>query len=139
MYRCISDYHKLLVCNYLPMDVSENIFSQVEAEIQHESRCKKNEMLCELTRNERFIYLRLIHEMFEKFGKAPNTLREIANSVQDTPDDLFITYYLRCIAFDIEIYNSETNEEDRWVYLKRMVLSTKRKQELVNAMKIVLT
>jgi hypothetical protein len=139
MYRCVNDFHKLIVCYKLPRESAENVLGIIERDLQKETRAKKLNVLCELRKNKKVIYFRLIHTLFERFGNSPQELVDIAQSMQDSQfDDYVDGFYLKTLAFDMEMMKlMDTNNHDKWVYYKKMVIGQKYKENYISAIQRV--
>jgi hypothetical protein len=137
MYYCLEDHLKLVVCNSLPRELAEQIFDMVERDVQLDTRVKKNAMLEELMKHEKFIYAKLNQELFDKYAKNQDFLYHLSNTMPSSPDDVS-WYYVQSIAFDISVYYLEENNQDRWHYYLRIVLGSRGKHERIKAMQIIL-
>lgn len=135
-YRCTSDYLKLVVCASLPRGPAEDILTITERDLQRSTREKKNVMLQELVKNDKVVYLRLVHEVFEKFGHDTNQLFHHWNSA--TVD--ISTHYMRTIAFDVKMYHTDQwlDEDDKFEYYKKIILSCKSKHDYIKYLEMML-
>jgi hypothetical protein len=110
MYRCVNDFHKLVICNQLPRGPAELIIDTLEDELTKDVRTKKRAVLDELVTNQRVVYLKLVHETFDRFQNHHNVILERSDEYMnnmddmDDMDDMLTSIYLRYIAFDIKIY-----------------------------------
>ena len=152
MYRCTSDYSKLVICAALPRGPAECILGLNEGNVQLPAREKKNAMLRELVKNERFIFLRLVHEVFDKYAHDTDGMfkrwyydaidnaryRYFETNDNAIYDDLDIALCVRFLAFDLHIYHNKLDEQDRWDYYKKMVMSCKSKSEYIASMQLML-
>ena len=141
MYRCTSDYMKLVICAALPQGPAEDILSANEKVMQLPARAMKHAMLQELVKDERFAYLRLIHEMLDKYKHNANELFDRWNDeTHDDPINLSL-HYMKSIAFDVKMYHADQwiNENDRWSYYKMMMLERKSKKYYVESMQALLS
>lgn len=139
-YRCSSDFLKLVVCAALPRGPAEDILTITERDLQQSTREKKNLMLQELVNNDKAIYLRLVHEVFEKFEHDANQLFDRWNAATNvTPLDIS-AHYIQTIAFDIKMYHADQwlDEDDKFTYYKRMILGCKSKKDYIEYLKMML-
>ena len=138
MFRCTSDYSKLMVCASLPRGPAEYILSLNEKCEQLPAREKKDTMLQELVKNDRFVYVRLLHDVFEKYSRDKDTIFE--RWYHGPYDSLEVSLQIRYIAFDAQMYHSDLwiDEEQKWDYYKKMVWCCKFKNEYITALRLML-
>ena len=135
-YHCTNDYFKLVVCATLPRGPAEDILAMTERDLQQSTREKKNLMLQELVKNDKAMYLRLVHEVFDRFGQDASQLFDRWNA---SPLDIS-TQYIRSLAFDVKMYYDDhwIGEDDRFAYYKLMILGCKSKQDYIESMQVIL-
>jgi hypothetical protein len=140
MYKCTCDYTKLVICANLPREPAEEILATFEKDMQKSARDKKNLMLQELVNNQRFIYLRLIHEVIDKYEHSANELYDSWNEENRSDPYNVSLHYIRSIAFDIKMYHADhwIGEDDKWRYYKQMVLCRKSKDSYIKYVRLML-
>jgi hypothetical protein len=138
MYRCTSDHSKLVICAALPRGPAECILGLNECNVQLPAREKKNAMLRELVKNERFIFLRLVHEVFDKYTHDTDGM--LKQWYYDAIDhEIDVSLHIRFLAFDLQMYHNKLDEADRWGYYQKMILSCKYKNDYSASMRLMLS
>jgi hypothetical protein len=128
----------LIICDTLPRGPAEYVLSINEKCEQLPARKKKDAMLQELVKNDKFVYLRLVHDVFDKYSCDRDALFNIW--YHEPYESLEVSLHVRYIAFDAQMYHSDlwADEQHRWDYYKKMVLCCKYKKEYIASLHLML-
>lgn len=134
-YPCIPDSTKLIVCKVLHRDLAEIVFNNLQDELTRDVRKAKKAVLDELVQNDQVVYLKLTHEMFDRY--KDNNGISIDNSITDDMDIDSVISYMNLVT-RIKSYYQDDSAEARWHIYKCMFLNNKVKKAYIDVMRFIL-
>jgi hypothetical protein len=132
MFYAICDYAKVLVCNHLPSDVSLNILTIIEYEMQIPVKNKMKQVLMELQDDDRVIYYKLLTQSYEKYIDNWQALYALEI------EDCVVRHYVRNLAFAFRMC-AEAEPCESFSMFEVFLMHSKAKDGYIWAMQHILT